>query len=60
MRYQDRVFCSYYKECRNGGSCSSALTDEVRAAAKADGLVVSQFAIKPECFRKVTRDNNAE
>lgn len=48
--YRDRTFCSYWRDCRHGKVCNSALTDEVAAAADAARLPISQFAEQPQCF----------
>lgn len=53
--YQDRTFCSFYRECNDGAMCDRALTDEVLEDAKRwfgeSGAPVSEFAYKPECFK---------
>jgi len=53
--YRDMTFCPYL-EC-DDKECYRRLTKEVGAAAIKAGLLISQFAEKPECFME---DKNNE
>lgn len=50
IHYKDRTFCSYYKECKIGSTCNSALTPDVEKGAQAIGLPISRWVNKPACF----------
>lgn len=56
MCYRDMTFCPYFKECKEGGLCSRALTDEVKENAKKwwgkEGAPICRFIEKPECFKE--------
>lgn len=55
--YADKTFCGFYKGCKKGKDCSSALTPEVRILADVwwgkAGAPISVYARKPECFVKL-------
>lgn len=51
--YRDRTFCRYYKDCSDGNSCLSALTQEEIEMASRIGLPISQYTNKPDCFKEV-------
>jgi hypothetical protein len=54
MCYKDRTFCTYWKECKSGEKCPSALTDDVRSGAKkwwgSDDAPIAMYIDKPQCF----------
>lgn len=35
MTYKDKTFCPYWEFCKHGKACERALTDKVKADAKA-------------------------
>ena len=49
--YKDRTFCRFYEECKDGSTCSRALTTDIIKNAEESKLPVSQYAEKPECFK---------
>lgn len=56
MCYRDMTFCDFWRECDVGDHCASALTDRVRAGARAwwgkDDAPICKFAERPTCFRQ--------
>ena len=44
------TFCSFHEQCKDGGTCHRAMTNEVMRKAKEIGLPISRFIDKPECF----------
>ena len=54
MVYKDKTFCTFYKECKNGNNCTTALTDKIIEDAKKwwkdNDAPISVYIYKPECF----------
>ena len=57
--YQDKTFCSFWKDCKDGNICDRAFIDTIRERAKKwseqytpDELLVCFFMDKPECFKE--------
>jgi len=46
--YKDRIFCPFIK-CKNK-KCNRRLTKKIIKDAEKTNLLISQYAIKPECF----------
>jgi hypothetical protein len=53
--YRDMTFCPFWSDCEKGMDCSRAMDDRAVAAANANGLLVSQFSEKPECYKERNR-----
>ncbi len=50
--YRDMTFCTYWKECKDGSSCTRALTDKVQAEAEIwmKNPPICIYGEKPDCF----------
>ena len=53
MSYRDFTYCPFWKTCRQGPSCSRALTQEVRDQAEQSGLLISRYGSHPNCHKEV-------
>lgn len=47
--YRDQTYCPFYNDCKKAKDCFSPLTQEVKDAAIAAHMPISQFIEKPEC-----------
>lgn len=50
--YRDMTFCDHWRDCAKRHNCHRPLTDEVREAAEAFGLLVATFMEQPECHER--------
>ena len=50
MCYQDRTFCPFSYECRDGAECPSAMTEDIEFKAQTAGYLICRFIEKPKCF----------
>jgi len=48
ITYKDMTFCDF-KDCQNK-DCNRRLTEQIKRDAKAFGLPICRYAIKPECY----------
>lgn len=57
--YRDMTFCPFHADCSGADTCGRALTEEVRAKAKAwwggmeDGPPICVFTDKPSCHSSI-------
>lgn len=48
--YMDRTFCPFWAKCKDGGTCSRALTEYVSYAAARVGLPIAKYIDPPPCY----------
>ena len=61
MCYKDTTYCKFYKDCDSGKGCPRALSEKVLDDANKwwgkDGVPISCFASKPECFMEIKNED---
>lgn len=55
INFQDRTFCDFHKNCKNGVNCKDALTEEIQNEAikwwGSQDAPISVYQDKPKCYK---------
>jgi hypothetical protein len=54
--YRDRMYCNFWRNCKDGETCERALTEFILMDARSwwgkEGAPIDQFIDTPDCWRK--------
>ena len=56
----NRTYCTYYKTCKYGDTCPSALTEQVRNRAIEFRQALVQFMLRPYCYKEADGERMVE
>lgn len=56
ISYQDKTFCPFHENCKNGKTCHKAFTEKVKEGAKRMGLGIAVYMSEPHCYEEISKN----